>query len=404
MDAIRAAAQYNTRLQKTEEPIEIYVILPYFLDIFIISLYANDIIKAVNNANLHFPGTVTHIIRELPHYFHRNEIFLSRITNQISYRSPIKFGVKTKDMIVFQEQANRILLPPLDIIFFESYPSHIDVDKPVHDSFISVTETFKNANFSVMENVTWAGTKKVGLMSSFPDTSESGYVSYYKLVQFWKAVNEWAGYKNVMVIMKSAFDLPYGYPGLTLGWWRIEVNGSYRFPSDFVFQEKASLISTDESHWTTNPYKEAIFLNPDKNCKFSESNALIWMPRTWYDRTSGRKLSVNGKQIATVVKKFRKISVDSFNDTIAGSLAISNRNRQMNESPVKVLYFHHKGSIEDTLHKVSKINLIYPGTLNAIIITNPMDLTKLRILKAQIRVGFKVNLSECKEITYKGEK
>lgn len=132
----------------------------------------------------------------------------------------------------------------LDIVFVEIYSK--DADKYVHESFICVTRKFRNTKSNILRKIEWADAANAGLVTRFQDTSKSGNVSYYKLVNSWAAVNKRARRQDVMVILESAFDSHYFHDLTTTSWWRVVESSSYRFPSDFIFQEKESLISTDE--------------------------------------------------------------------------------------------------------------------------------------------------------------
>lgn len=132
-------------------------------------------------------------------------------------------------------------------MFLEIYPLEADLHKPIHQTFINMTITFSKTKSSILKNVDWAKPLKTGFMSHFPDTSSAEFVSYCKLVQFWMAVNDWASYSRVDIILDRAFYTTNYHIPITTGWRHVVENSSYLFPSDFMFQEKTILINTNEN-------------------------------------------------------------------------------------------------------------------------------------------------------------
>lgn len=394
---ILAAAKYNMELNKDLKYMQVFVQITPSIKLDMISK-----LKALNDtvitANQNFPGTVTHI---LLHYDRetavQSESLLKLFHSDSANYFLLNVGIALDTNFVdgFIEATKNPTFPKLDSIFLESKPTKEEIDDADNNYVSIITNIFDAAKNKILQNIEWAETTKIGLSSGWPDTSESGSKSYHKLVQFWKAMSNWAALTSATVILDRAFDSPYYYwdlNRLTSGWWRLVENSSYEYTSDYIFEEKTSLISEDKNYWTIDPEKHATFLNPGRNCLFSANHSVVWMTpfvsdnhKIQYDNASQLV-----PQVSLVSKKFRRIMVDlgevkncSLLSPLPESIALYNKNSESeeHEAPIEVfLKFRPsfdlsiaRQQMECIMKSANAANFKYPDTVKTILIQAPQN-------------------------------
>lgn len=398
MQVISSAAKFNNETEAVKEPLDIYILVdPSNSSVSEYSTKSDSLLGVLNDTKLTYPETVTHILilyeTTTKQYLATR---LDKFRDARSKGSTLKVGVylnmENVDLLLSIKNQQ---LPRIDTVLLIKNPTSEEIDGNVTDYVANLTKTFmgtRNHTWNITEQAGRSTRLEIGLMTGWPDTSKSGNISYFKLVKFWKKMNQWASEKEVTVIFDRAFDFPNNRDlyKLTSGWWRVLESTSHSFPSDFVFEEKTSLISDNETFRTVKYTDNITLLNPDKNCEISESN-VIWLNpldfETEKETSKNETDQMNDfmSQVTLVAQKFTTVMVDLAEvkdddlSLLTKSVVRYNREAKL-EKGLKLFLKFRSASMGDLfsnqnrqiMRLVEEADLISSNTLEALLIDEPI--------------------------------
>lgn len=153
------------------------------------------------------------------------------------------------------------------------------------------------------------------LRTSWPDTNNFGNASYFNLVQYWKKISKWAESTNSYVILDGAFDSPCKkeVSEQTTGWWRLVPGSSYRNSSDYIFEEKLTLIRDENNGTFTNPRTNLSLIHFKEDIKFSRKHVVPRLNPFELKAADLRQYNYNSSSLSAYVKlvsgRFGKVMI-----------------------------------------------------------------------------------------------